>query len=81
MTYSVRDLVQRYGITEHTVLAWIRSGELRAVNVGRTQCKKKPRWRITEEALQEFESRRSTGATPSHKWRHKDSSNDVIERY
>ena len=34
-TLTVRDLCERYGVSEHTVLGWIRSGELRAVNVGR----------------------------------------------
>ena len=34
-TLSVRDLCERYAVTEHTVLGWIRTGELRAVNVGR----------------------------------------------
>lgn len=54
-TLSVRDLCDRYGVGEHTVLGWIRSGELRAINVGRKQGAKKPRWRITEEALQAWE--------------------------
>ena len=36
-TYSVRDLRERYGgISEATVLTWIHSGQLRAINVGRT---------------------------------------------
>jgi excisionase family DNA binding protein len=31
-TYSVRDLCERYGVSAHTILAWINRGELRAVN-------------------------------------------------
>lgn len=61
-TFGVSDLCERYGVGEHTVLGWIRSGELRAVNVGRTPGGKKPRWGITSEALAQFElSRESSG--------------------
>jgi excisionase family DNA binding protein len=45
--YTIQDLQRRYGVTVHTVLGWIRSGELRAVNVGRRRGARKPRWRIT----------------------------------
>jgi len=61
MTYTVFDLQQRYGVNEHTVLAWIHSGEISAFNVGRAPGKKKPRWRISEMALQAFESRPRPG--------------------
>jgi len=63
MTLSVRSLSERYAVSEHTVLGWIRSGELRALNVGRRPGAKKPRWRITEQALLEFELARTP--TPS----------------
>jgi excisionase family DNA binding protein len=59
MTLSVKDLTQRYGVSEHTVLGWIGSGELRAVNVGRRPGAKKPRWRVTQEALEAFEQLRT----------------------
>ena len=52
---TVREVAQRYGVGEHTVLGWIRSGQLRAINVGRNIAAKKPRWRITAEALETFE--------------------------
>jgi excisionase family DNA binding protein len=61
-TLSVRDICKRYCVGEHTVLAWIRSGELRAVNVGRKISTRKPRWRISEKALEAFEAQRA--ATP-----------------
>jgi hypothetical protein len=60
--YDVKDLTARYGVTVNTVLGWIRRNELQAVNVGRMPGKKRPRWRITEAAIAEFERRRSTGA-------------------
>ena len=60
--FTVQDVQRRYGVTVHTVLGWIRSGELRAVNVGRRLGAKKPRWRITQQALDAFEQLR----TPIH---------------
>ncbi len=46
MTYSVKDVAERYHVGIHTVLQWIASGELRAVNVGRKPGSKKPRCRV-----------------------------------
>lgn len=57
--FTVQEIQRRYGVTVHTVLGWIRAGELRAVNVGRAPGKKKPRWRITEHALEQFELART----------------------
>ena len=65
MAYSVADLCERYGVCEHTVLGWIRSGELRAVNVGRTPGGRKPRWRVTVVALAAFELARESGSNPT----------------
>ena len=80
MTYSVRDLVQRFNVNEHTVLAWIRSGELKAINVGVAPGKKKPRWRITKEALEAFELLRA--AQPVRpRTRRKKRQTDTIEFY
>ncbi len=76
--YTVRDLCQRYGVGEHTVLAWIKSGELRTVNVGRRPGAKKPRWRITPEALEAFEDLR-TPSPPSPRMRRPKRPADVIE--
>lgn len=63
-THTVHELCERYGVSEHTVLQWIRSGELRAVNVGRRPGTKKPRWRITREALEAFELARTPTPSP-----------------
>ena len=62
MTHTVRGVADEYTVTEHTVLGWIAAGELEAVNVGRAPGKRRPRWRITDEALRKFELRRSTAA-------------------
>jgi len=60
--HTVNEIAVRFAVTEHTVLGWIRSGELKAINVGRTTAAKKPRWRIPAAALEAFEAARS--ATP-----------------
>jgi excisionase family DNA binding protein len=59
MTRSIREVCERLRVGEHTVLKWIRSGELTAINVSR-RTGGKPRWRITAEALDAFETLRST---------------------
>jgi hypothetical protein len=79
-TYSVRDLCERYAVNEHTVLAWLHSGELVGLNVGRSSDKKKPRWRITAGALAAFEQLR-TASSPHPQTRRRKRSTDVIEFY
>jgi predicted site-specific integrase-resolvase len=56
-----REVALLYRVSVHTVLAWIRSGELRAVNVARGP---RPRWIITEAALAAFEAARSAPTPP-----------------
>jgi transposase len=58
MTLDVKHVAERYGVGQHTVLGWIRRGELTAVNVARTQAGP-PRWRITPQALEAFEAART----------------------
>ena len=77
---TVADLSERYGVGEHTVLSWIRSGELRAINCGRRAGSKKPRWRITAEALAAFELLRTPSPPPPRTRRRKQSA-DVIAFY
>lgn len=61
---TIKELCERYGVNEHTVLGWIRTGELKAVNVGRRPGTKKPRWRITADALATFELIRTHNPPP-----------------
>jgi hypothetical protein len=58
-TFSVRDVQARHAVGVHTVLHWIATGQLRAVNISRNPGAKKPRWRITQEALDAFELTRT----------------------
>lgn len=78
-TYSVKDLCESYGVGEHTVLAWIRSGELHCIDVSRKQGGR-PKWRATEEALAAFElARTHTPPLPRTKRRKRPA--DVIQFY
>jgi excisionase family DNA binding protein len=69
--YTVQDIQRRYSVTVHTVLGWIRSGELRAINVGRKPGARKPRWRISEAALEQFELSRTPTPPPPRARRRK----------
>jgi hypothetical protein len=57
--HTVRSLQDRYGVSEETVLHWIRTGQLKALNVGQSPGAKKPRWRVTQAALDAFELART----------------------
>jgi excisionase family DNA binding protein len=59
---TVEQVAERYSVNATTVLMWIHRGELRAVNVGRSPGKRKPRWRISESALSAFEESRTSAA-------------------
>jgi hypothetical protein len=58
---TVADVASRYRVSPDKVRAWIRRGELAAVNTATTVCGK-PRWVIPPEALSIFEQRRSSTA-------------------
>jgi excisionase family DNA binding protein len=77
---TVRDVAQRYAVSEQTVLGWIHACELRAINVGRKPGAKKPRWRITAEALAAFEVAR-TPQPPLPRSRRRKRLPGVIEFY
>jgi hypothetical protein len=62
-TLSVKATAQRYGVGIGTVLRWIATGQLKAVNVARSLSNKKPRWRILAGSLAAFESARTSGVT------------------
>jgi hypothetical protein len=50
-------LAKQLGVQADKVLSWIRSGELRAINVA-DRASHRPRWRISAEATEEFFRRR-----------------------
>lgn len=47
------NIARELGISPEQVIAFIHSGELRASNLARRGCKR-PRWRISPEALRDF---------------------------
>jgi hypothetical protein len=78
-TYGIKDLCERFAVGEHTVLNWIRRGELRAIDVSRKQGGR-PRWRITQEALTAFEFGR-TPTPPPPRVRRRKRPAEVIQFY
>jgi transposase len=57
--FSIRNIMERFGVGRGTVMAWIRANELKAVNASRTSDSRKPRWRISPESLAAFEAQHS----------------------
>jgi excisionase family DNA binding protein len=80
MTYSVKQIRERLKVSDPTVLAWIASGELVAINVSRKRGRK-PRWRITEESLQAFELLRASAPQPPRTKRRSRKPADVVKFY
>lgn len=56
-------VAERYGVSADNVLAWIHSGELRAVNVA-AKVGGRPRYRIDAADLLAFEQKRATSPIP-----------------
>ena len=54
-----REIAAMYRISINKVLAWVRSGELKAINVGRDNAKR-PRFLIPVESLSAFEASRAS---------------------
>jgi len=77
---TIREVAERFAVGERTVTGWIRAGELRAINCGRRQGSKKPRWRITAEAIAAFELLRTPNPPPPRTKRRKQQA-DLIEFY
>ena len=80
VTHSVADVAKRYGVGTGTVLAWIASGELKALNVSRSARAKRPLWRISEASLVAFEAAR-TPNPPASKARRRQRSAEVVQFY
>ena len=62
----VKDIAERFGVTHHTILHWIAQGVLRTVDVSRNSTGR-PQWRISPEAISEFEAARMTTPAPVHR--------------
>lgn len=66
-----REIAMRYGVGVTKVLGWIRSGELKALDVSTAGDGSKPRWRVLESEIEAFEKKRSSGKPSSPKRRRK----------
>jgi hypothetical protein len=60
---TVLDVARRYRVSPDKVRAWIRRGELAAINTASTGCAK-PRFVVTADGLAAFERRRSAADPP-----------------
>jgi excisionase family DNA binding protein len=60
---TVRELARRYRVGRGKILAWIRKGELPAVNTAGALCGR-PRWVVTADGVAAFEGRRGAAAPP-----------------
>jgi hypothetical protein len=61
--FSVADLCRRWKIGPDKIHAFIRRGELMAVNVA-TNLAGRPQWRVTPESVEQFERRRTSAPPP-----------------
>ncbi len=71
-------LAVRWGVKAEKIIAFIRTGELRAFDISQSPGLGKPRYRISPDAVIEFENRRSTKPHPQLKRKNRAPS-DVIE--
>jgi excisionase family DNA binding protein len=49
--YTVQEVQELLGCEDETVLAWIHSGQLLAVNISKSLNPRRPTWRIAKSAL------------------------------
>jgi hypothetical protein len=61
--FTVADLCKRWRVGPDKIRAFLRRGELAAVNLA-TCLSAKPQWRITPESVAQFEQKRSSAPTP-----------------
>jgi hypothetical protein len=54
-----KEIASRFKVATKTVIAWINLGDLKAINTSRSLASKKPRWRVSQEALEAFEKTQS----------------------
>jgi hypothetical protein len=66
--FTVADIAARYRVGPDKVRAWIKAGELTAINTSAAICAR-PRFVVTAEALARFEKRRSVTLPPKPKRR------------
>jgi len=68
---------KRLGVKAETVISWIRSGELRAIDVARRNAKR-PRYRIPTDAIIAFENGRTASPETRKPAKRRKKQTDVI---
>lgn len=76
--FRVSEIAAARDVKTDTVLAWIASGQLTAVNVA-MQANGRPRWRIAATALEAFDRSRSSQPTPKARPRRRRRQGAAIE--
>lgn len=79
VTYSPAEIAERWGCKVDKVLSLIGARELVAMNLATSRTAGKPRWRISPEALEDFERGRSTQPKPKSVTRRRTKDTGVIE--
>ena len=79
-TVTPPELAKLWRVKPERVLVWIKSGELRAFDVSSRPGVGKPRYRIPQDAIIEFENRRSAAQVKTTRRRRKRPA-DVIEYF
>jgi excisionase family DNA binding protein len=64
-TMTINQYAKKLGVSWEKVNQWIESGELPAINVAASKNGKLPRWRITLDAIREFEESRMSAGAPT----------------
>lgn len=71
-------IAKAWGLDPNKIIGWIKSGELRAINVA-TTAGGRPRFLVDEADLAEFEARRAVSPPPAATPRRRRSAGDVKE--
>lgn len=79
--FSVNQVAEKYSVSSDTVLSWLASGQLKGLNVGRCPGAKRPRWRITQAALDAFEAVRASSVVEKARRSRGKSRGEVVEFY
>jgi excisionase family DNA binding protein len=79
-TLTPPEIAERLRVSEDKVRGWILRGELAAVNVA-DRLGGRPRWRVSAEALAEFQARRAALPVLKIKRRAKAAAKDFVRYY
>jgi len=76
-----REIAESYGVNQSKVLAWIHSGQLRAVDVSSNPGSGRPRWRVSPAALADWEVSRTCSPPEPKARRRRRKDPDLVEYF